>query len=67
MEALIEMLEACFVSFEDSISDEMKWIELKYWEETAENEINSITTVGDWFEIPLSLTNFDKVSAVKEC
>ena len=44
----------------------MKWIELKYWEETAENEITSITTVADRFETPLSLTNFDKESAVKE-
>ena len=44
----------------------MKWIEPKYWEETVENEINSITTVADRFEIPLSLTNFDKKSAVKE-
>ena len=44
----------------------MKWIELKYWEETAENEINSITTVVDQFEISLCLTNFDKESVVKE-
>ena len=66
LEALIEMLKAHFISFEDPIFDEMKWIELKYWEETAENEINSITTVADQFEIPLSLTNFDKESAVKE-
>ena len=65
-EALIEMLKACFVSFEDPIFDEMKWTEPRYWEETAENEINSITTVADRFEIPLSLTNFDKESAVKE-
>ena len=66
LEALIEMLKAHFVSFEDPIFNEMKWIEPKYWEETAENEINSITTVADRFEIPLSLTNFDKESAVKE-
>ena len=65
-EALIEMLKAHFISFEDPIFDEMKWIELKNWEATAENEINSITTVADRFEIPLSLTNFDKESAVKE-
>ena len=44
----------------------MKWIELKYWEEAAENKINSITTVAGWFEIPLSLTKFDKESTVKE-
>ena len=60
------MLKAHFVSFEDPIFDEMKWIEPKYWKETAENEINSITTVADQFEISLSLTNFDKKSAVKE-
>ena len=66
LEALIEMLKAHFISFEDPIFDEMKWIELKNWEATAENEINSITTVADRFEIPLSLTNFDKESAVKE-
>ena len=28
--------------------------------------MNSITTIADRFEIPLSLTNFDKESAVKE-
>ena len=66
LEMLIEMLKAHLVSFEDPIFDEMKWIELKYWEETAENKKNSITTVAGWFEIPLSLTNFDKESAVKE-
>ena len=60
------MLKAHFISFEDPIFDEMKWIEPKNWEATAENEINSITTVADRFEIPLSLTNFDKESAVKE-
>ena len=65
-EALIEMLKACFVSFEDPIFDEMKWTEPRYWEETAENEINSITSVADRFEISLSLTNFDKESPVKE-
>ena len=59
LEALIEMLKAHFISFEDPIFDEMKWIELKNWEATAENEINSITTVADRFEIPLSLTNFE--------
>ena len=66
LEALIKMLKGRFISFEDPIFDEMKWIEPKYWEGTAENEINSITTVADRFEIPLSLTNFDKESAVKE-
>ena len=65
-EALIQMLKARFISFEDPIFDEMKWIEPKHWEKTAENEINSITTVADRFEIPLSLTNFDKESVVKE-
>ena len=65
-EALIEMLKAHFISFEDPIFDEMKWIELKYWEETAENKTNSITSVADRFEISLSLTNFDKESPVKE-
>ena len=64
--ALIEMLKAHFVCFEHPIFDEMKWIELKYWEETAENETNSITSVTDRFEISLSLTNSDKESAVKE-
>ena len=28
--------------------------------------MNSITTIADQFEIPLSLANFDKESAVKE-
>ena len=65
-EALTEMLKARFVKFEDPIFDEMKQTEPKYWEETAENEMNSITTIADRFEIPLSLTNFDKESAVKE-
>ena len=65
-EALIEMLTARLLSFKDPIFDEMKWLEPKYWEETAENEINYITTVADRLEIPLSLTNSDKESAVKE-
>lgn len=65
-EELIEILKDRFVSFDDPIFDEMKWIEPKYWEETAEKEIDCIMAIADRFQIPLSLTNFDKESAVKE-